>query len=411
MTSSTKLSSLVLVLGLAACGSSGSSDVTDGGPGGKADDTENIECAPLEELSIELVGRDANESVDGDQLTNSVTATCFNSTGFENSACCAEAGLFDAYREATSCPEQVVLNAPEGDASLQRCADAATGQFVASACCSDICDPDSRVNSAGRCIDSAGQFEDSLCCFLANALDSDAYEQPEWDTITVGGEERTVCRDQATGRFAMNSACAAACVQAIGDEEFGVGNIPAACEAAVDLVAPEAECPDLSTENSAGICHNPDNGQFVKAACCQAKGGEALVCDWGKTPVFGEIEGYEDEEGYYIDPSNNLLDQIADYSYDPVGPSDDIDAVLRAQIEATMLHLGFILPGQESDAEALFDGSDDGDVIVIEGSLDDVALTWIRFYAGDTEVGVIFEPDSTRIVAEIGDGDILGCGE
>jgi len=218
MTSTTKLFSLLLVLGVAACDSSPASNDGTNGPGGKADDAENIECAPMEELTIELVGRDKNESSDGDQLTNSVTATCFNSTGFENSACCAEAGLFAAYEEATSCPEQVILRAPEGNAALQRCADAATGQFVASACCSDICDPGAHPNSAGRCIDSHGQFEDSLCCFLANALDSDAYAQPEWDMITIGGDDRTVCRDKATGRFAMNSACAAACVQAIGEE-------------------------------------------------------------------------------------------------------------------------------------------------------------------------------------------------
>ena len=409
MTSKTKLLSLLLVLGVAACDTSSSSEGSNAGPGGKADDVEDIECAPMEELTIELVGRDKNESSDGDQLTNSVTATCFNSTGFENSACCAEAGLFAAYEEATSCPEQVILRTPEADASLQRCADAATGQFVASACCSDICDPAAHLNAAGRCIDSGGRFEDSLCCFLANALDSDAYTQPEWDTVTIGGQDRTVCRDQATGRFAMNSACAAACVQAIGEEEFGFGHIPAACEAAVDLEAPEAECPDLSTENSAGICHNPENGQFVKAACCQAKGGDALSCDWGKTPVFGNIEGYEDEDGGYVDPSSNLLDQIADYSYDAVGADTATDALLRSQIEATMLHLGFILPGQESDDTALFDGSDEDEVYVINGALDGVELTWIRFYAGDTEVGVIFAAGSDRPVAEIGDGDILGC--
>ncbi len=409
MTSKTKLFSLFLVLGLGACDSSESSEGGAGGPGGKADDTETVVCAPMDELTLELVGRDANESSDGDQLTNSVTATCFNSTGFENAECCAGAGLFAAYEEATSCPERVVLRAPEGNASMQRCADSATGAFVASACCSDICDPGANFNGAGRCVDSGGQFEDTLCCFLANALDSDAYEQPEWDTVTIGGEERTVCRDRATGRFAMNAACAAACVQAIGEEEFGVGNVPAACEAAVDLVAPEAECPDLSTENSAGICHNPDNGQFVKAACCQAKGGEALACHWDTTPRFGLIEGYEDEDGGYVDPSNNLLDQIADYSYDPVDANSDLDATLRSQIETAMLHMGFILPGQESDDEALFQGSDERSVTVINGALDDIELTWLRWYSGDTEVGVIFAPGTTNLLAEIGDGDIMGC--
>jgi hypothetical protein len=401
MTSKTKLFSLLLVFGMAACDSG--SDTSDGGgnggAGGKADDTENIECAPLEELTIELVGRDANESSDGDRLTNSVTATCFNNTGFENAACCAEAGLFDAYEAATSCPEQVVLRSPEGNASLQRCADSATGAFVASACCADICDPDARLNAAGRCIDSGGRFEDSLCCFLANALDSDAYEQPEWDTVTIGGEDRTVCRDKATGRFAMNSACAAACVQAISDEEFGVGNIPAACEAAVDLVAPEAECPDLSTENSAGICHNPENGQFVKAACCEAKGGDALQCSFDKTPPFDH-----GDTGTLFD----ALDPDALHLFGNDGVSDeDFDV-----IAATGLHLGFLLPGQESDRDAVLGWADDlgeSTYWISRGELDGDSFTAVSILVGDTEVGVVLDV-AGDIVSEISDGDLIGCG-
>lgn len=401
MTSKTKLFSLLLALGMTACGaeSDGSQGSNGGGAGGKADETEDIECAPLEELTIELVGRDANESSDGDQLTNSVTATCFNDSGFENSACCAEAGLFDAYESATSCPEQVVLRAPEGNASLQRCADSATGAFVPSACCADICDPQARHNSAGRCIDSAGQFEDSLCCFLANALAADGVEQPEWDTITIDGEERTVCRDVATGRFAMNSACAAACVQAVSDEEFGVGNIPAACEAAVDLVAPEDECPDLSTENSAGICHNPDNGQFVKAACCEAKGGDAVQCSFDKSLPFDHEDTF------------TLFDELDPEGEDLFG-HDDVSAEHFELIAAAGLHLGFLIPGQEDDTDAVLGWADDIGVNtfwVTSGEIEGERYTGVSVLVGDTEVGIVV--DSARdIVAEIGDSELIGCG-
>lgn len=398
MTFSTKTSSLVLALGLAACGSTESTDNAPSGPGGKADDVEDFDCAPVEELTIELVGRDANESVDGDQLTNSVTATCFNSTGFENSACCAEAGLFDAYKEATSCPEQVVLAAPEGDASLQRCRDAATGTFVSSACCSDICDPEAHLNSAGRCIDSNGQFEDTLCCFLANALEADACEGAAWETLTVGEDERVACRNQDTGRFAMNSCCAAECVQAIGAEEFGVGNVPAACDAAVELEAPEAECPDLSTENSAGICHNPENGQFVKAACCQAKGAEATICDWQLQPRFGK-----DSTGSFLEDEVAAFQDITTAAL-----LADVDGVAREQIVASALHLSFLLPGQELDNDALFELTDDG-YYLSTVTVDGVAYDWVQHYAGDTEIGTFFEAGTTIMVAEVSDGDILGC--
>ena len=401
MTSKTKLFSLLLVFGMAACdsGSDSSEGSNAGGAGGKADDTENIECAPLEELTIELVGRDANESSDGDQLTNSVTATCFNNTGFENAACCAEAGLFDAYEAATSCPEQVVLRSPEGNASLQRCADSATGAFVASACCADICDPGARLNSAGRCIDSGGQFEDSLCCFLANALAADGVEQPEWDNVTINGEERTVCRDQATGRFAMNSACAAACVQAISDEEFGVGNIPAACDAAVDLVAPDAECPDLSTENSGGICHNPDNGQFVKAACCEAKGGDALQCSFDKAPPFDHSD------------TTSLLDTLDPEGVDLFG-NDNVEDANFDVIAQTGLHLGFILPGQETDRDAVLGWADDiGELTywITRGDIEGATYTAVSIFVGDTEVGIVLD-ERGDIVSEISDGDLIGCG-
>ena len=34
---------------------------------------------------------------------------------------------------------------------------------------------------------------------------------------------------------------------------------------------------------------------------------------------------------------------------------------------------------------------------------------WIRAFAGDTEIGVVFEREREVIVAEISDGDVLGC--
>lgn len=399
MTSSTKLFSLVLALGLAACGSSDSnSDAENGGPGGKADDVEDIECAPASELRLELVGRDANESVDGDQLTNSVTATCFNTTGFENSECCAEVGLFEAYEEATSCTEQVVLSAPEGDASAQRCRDAASGSFVSSACCSDICDPEATFNASDRCVDSNGQFEDTLCCFLANSLDADSCEGAVWETLSIDGEERMGCRNQDSGQFAMNSCCAAECVQAISEEEFGVDSIPAACDAAVDLETPEAECPDLSTENVAGICHNPDNGQFVKAACCEAKGSEATICDWELDAAFGK-----DQTGDFLDAEVAEFEDILDV--DAVG---GLAGVQRDQVIAAALHLSFLLPGQELSNDDLFEVTDDGyylTSVTVEG----VSYDWVQFYAGDNEVGAFFEAGTDRMIAEVSDGDIMGC--
>lgn len=407
MTSNIKIFSLLTALCLPACAVEDDGVDEPQGGGGKADDVDDLECAPDEELRLELVGVDKDESSDGDRLTNSVTATCMNDRGFEDAACCADVGLFDAYAAATSCPERVEISKPRGGASLQRCRDSATGSFVDSACCSDVCDSAATRDGSGQCIDSRGSFEDDICCFLAASLQANACEGAAWTTITIEGEERSACRSEKTGRFAMNSCCAAECVAAVSAGELSADETPEACAAKVSLTAPEVECPDSSRENAAGICHNPKNGQFVKAACCEARGSVAVVCEFDAVPAFGDFEAMETEDGASIDPSHQLHDALG-VEFESL-TADGLDVVRRQQLEATALHLGFLLPGQEKDTDALFEVPDSDGYFFASGEVGGVEIDWIRFFAGDTEVGAVFEKGTTLLLAEIGDGDILGC--
>jgi hypothetical protein len=391
MNTSLRLLSPLFLLAL-ACGSD--SNASGGGAsGGKADDLDDdVECAPAEELSLELLAGDKETSSDGDKLTNRVAATCFNASGFENAECCADAGLFNAYREATSCPETVELAKVPGNASAQRCRNASNGQFVDAACCSDLCDPAARRNSGGACIDSGGKFEDEMCCFLAASLEAASCSGATWETVSIEGTDRDVCRGE-NGKFAMNSCCAAECVQAVSADELSLQSIPAACDAKIDLEAPLDECPADARPNAGGLCHNPADGRFVKAACCETLG--VTACTFDTVASFGAEFSSELVDGLGTDTAR--IERA------------DLSALQTEQLGITALHLGFLVPGQESDLDALFDVPDGDEFFYASGEIAGVAVDWVQFFAGDTEVGVVFDQGTNRIIAEVGDGEILGC--
>jgi len=83
----------------------------------------------------------------------------------------------------------------------------------------------------------------------------------------------------------------------------------------------------------------------------------------------------------------------------------------KAQLLAAAVHLEAVEPG--SVIEAVFEAADEGTVELLDVTVADAAdgqsFDWVRFYLGDTEVGVVFENESLAIAAEIGDGDVLGC--
>ena len=202
------------------------------------------------------------------------------------------------------------------------------------------------------------------------------------------------------------------------DGEPSLTNLPEPCAAQVELEAPEAECPDGSRENSAGICHNPGNGQFVKPACCEARGLVAVVCGFDKDPSFGVFEGGETPDGRSIDPSHQLDDAVGGTA--ELSRADlESNALLADQVKAAILHQGFPLPADrrnldefsldEFSLDEVLDNGDGGEVFFASGEVGGVELDWVQFFAGDIEVGAVFNAGTLEIIAEIGDGDISGC--
>ena len=62
-------------------------------------------------------------------------------------------------------------------------------------------------------------------------------------------------------------------------------------------------------------------------------------------------------------------------------------------------------------AEEAFDYIDDPGIrkIVLRDQQQGRTFTWLKYYAGDTEAGFIFDPGTTVLLAYISDGDIIGC--
>lgn len=122
---------------------------------------------------------------------------------------------------------------------------------------------------------------------------------------------------------------------------------------------------------------------------------DAKACSYDIMPSFG------------AEFSNELVDGLG------IGPAqierDGLSALQIEQLGATALHLEFLVPGQESDLDALFAVPDEGEYFYASGVIDGVAIDWVQFYAGDNEVGVVFDQGTNRIIAEISDAEILGC--
>ncbi|MFT7582923.1 MAG: hypothetical protein ACI9MR_004609 [Myxococcota bacterium] len=86
---------------------------------------------------------------------------------------------------------------------------------------------------------------------------------------------------------------------------------------------------------------------------------------------------------------------------------DAIPAIAAQQIMAAAVHLDAVEAG--ADLAKAIGSVDDGLVYVLEVEVKGTPFSWIQFYLGDTEVGAVFEQGTVNQVAEISDGEILGC--
>ena len=407
----------ISLFGLVACTADDADAPDSGDPaGGKADDNQDVDDASL---SVRIAKHDSEDRVE----TN-----CHGESGFVAKALCEEAGLFERFTDATSCPERMSIRKPEGaQQGAHRCVDADTGDFVASACCSPLCSPDAAWD--GDSCRANGAFEDALCCFLADAQADAACEGAAWETFTVEhrGERvrRAACRNEDTGQFALNTCCASHCLDAIGEEGVSAAPLPGAClPDDTTLTAPSLECPADAAPNSANLCHNPANGQFLAAACCEARRRTETDRGAGRRDELdreGSDRCFRDPEGCLTDefvcsfnhPSalGETTDDLDDSAGATLRPGDELTdhqaAVLHA---AAQLHFGVSRQGEDTDV--LFEIDDEETIIISEFEVRGQEISWIKFFAGDNEVGFLFTKGNegrVTVVAEVSDGDLKGC--
>jgi len=151
---------------------------------------------------------------------------------------------------------------------------------------------------------------------------------------------------------------------------------------------------DVGTLNI--VAEISDGGIMNCAAVTEA---QTFTCNFD-SPTFG------------VDDSGALLDFVVESTTIESRDFADQSELVQKQLYAAAVHLTF-LDGTESVA-ALFDNniSDDENYIYKTVTVDtDAAFDgeWVKFFAGDTEVGVIFAAGTTEIVGEVSDGDIKAC--
>lgn len=81
----------------------------------------------------------------------------------------------------------------------------------------------------------------------------------------------------------------------------------------------------------------------------------------------------------------------------------------KAQVRAAFIHLE--MADLETPLATALEAADGNEIDLHDITVIDTGLRadWISFFAGDNEVGVVFADNSTEVIAEISDGDIMGC--
>lgn len=314
-----------------------------------------------------------------------------------------------------SCPADVAINAADG--ASRRCFDEATGRFVPTACCADLCEGAGwREQTNGRACawlddpgtDGAqvGQFAPSLCCALNDDL---ACARAELDGDT--------CRDPQSDAVVDEACCA---------EEPDVAECHPLVESSVrecvhvrmletdPSVPPQRPTELLELCTTEGDITGPMRDElcavFPDESVCALPFEEFHVDVLG---ACGEAlrEQYDCAFGTRFRDiaklPNNAIVREARLTVADVGSLDDI---AREQVVIAARQSAF---DDVASVEAAFEAFDQGELNV----LDTVEISTGRPYraleygAGDNSFGAIFELSSTTMVARIQDGDMLHPGE
>jgi hypothetical protein len=159
-------------------------------------------------------------------------------------------------------------------------------------------------------------------------------------------------------------------------------------------------CSNGGDENGA------DEKPVVGVVAAEVSDGDLLICDLPEKDKadftcsweFGSELG---DDGTILE--NNSYNERK-YTIDVIDQIPEQDA---NQTAAAALLLEMILPS--SDFDVVFEIADEGTFHVWDLDIDGEEYDWVQFYAGDTEVGMVFKDNSIIPIGEISDGDIKGC--
>jgi hypothetical protein len=138
----------------------------------------------------------------------------------------------------------------------------------------------------------------------------------------------------------------------------------------------DGECDDF--------CKNPDPD-------CETTN----ECSWDKTWPVASV-------------TSELRSLVVESLTVTIDNSGDLSGTQARQIWTAVEYL--VQPLGDEDFDIVFEIPDGGDFtwMWVE-SKEGPHYDWVRFYMGDTEVGLVFETGTTDLVARVSDGDIMGC--
>lgn len=320
-------------------------------------------------------------------------------------------GKADGFGDA--CPADVTLNSARGTA--KRCINPANGQFVATACCADVCEGAGwREQSNGtRCawlaepgLDGAkkGQFAPELCCDLQDAMACGRGSVRDGDGACIDSADPSrkvsdACCDEEPVecsplvRSELRDCVTQVRFDHLDDPELPFITAPQALELCLsegDLVGPMKD--RICQFHPDSVVCDVDFETFMLShvAACTDELSEELDCALGLS--FGDIRA----------PQPNLVIQRELRLFADDIPTFTEDMVAQMQAAFALHH-----DGQQLSIEEVFDNVDGSEINYVElweGS-NGQAYAAVEFGLGDNGFGAIFEYGTTKIAVEIVDSD------
>lgn len=318
-----------------------------------------------------------------------------------------------------SCPANPTLNSATG--SQRRCIDADSGQFVATACCAEVCagaDWQSQANGdrcrwvdgVGLAGSALGQFAPSMCCELNDALACSSAQIVGGQCQSGAGEivESVCCQQEPITCHPLVASELRACVLAVvADAASDPEALPMSESEALDLCANEGDLMGPILDSiclvDSGFCDLEFESfalDFV-AACKQEIAAE-FTCAFGHT--FGDLL---ERDNVVIVEDERMLHAEAVQVLNAAEQAQVIIAVHQSS------HTDVVTFSQA------FAAMDEGELRVVRvlESASGRAYQAFEYGAGDNSFGAIFDTQTGALAARIIDGDIydssssatLGC--